>query len=119
MNKEDIMNYVMNTPGNTNPNVLGPMLDELGDNRFIVTFTYDEPNDIWNADKTFEECVAAWNNGKMLFAMLGGFEMYIPMSAYAAIANHMEFVIMTADLEEPMGFVYSDEGIRAVGGNTN
>ena len=29
MKKEEVMDYVMNTPGNTNPNVLKPMLDEL------------------------------------------------------------------------------------------
>lgn len=29
MEVEDVLNYVMNTPGNTNPNVLKPMLDEL------------------------------------------------------------------------------------------
>ena len=36
--------------------------------RFVVTFSYDSDTETWSADKTFAECVAAWEAGQTLFA---------------------------------------------------
>lgn len=55
MEKEDIVNYVMETPGNSNPAVLRDMLDSYsgGGGVFWVTFTWDD--DTLVSDKTAEE----------------------------------------------------------------
>ena len=57
MEVEDILNYVMNTPGNTNPNVLKSMLDDLEgkDNRFIITITPTAFDYSGTMDKTSNE----------------------------------------------------------------
>ena len=39
-----------------------------GGGRFVVTFSYDEATETWSADKTFAECVAAWNAGQTMWA---------------------------------------------------
>ena len=36
--------------------------------RFVVTFSYDSETEEWSADKTFAECVAAWEAGQTLVA---------------------------------------------------
>ena len=36
--------------------------------RFVVTFSYDSDTETWSADKTFAECVAAWNAGQTMWA---------------------------------------------------
>lgn len=54
MDKEDIINYVMETPGNSNPAVLGSMLNSYGGGGvFWVTFTWND--DTLVSDKTAEE----------------------------------------------------------------
>lgn len=42
MSKEEILNYVMNSPENTNPNVLGNMLDSLGGGIEMITLFDDD-----------------------------------------------------------------------------
>lgn len=51
MNKEQIVDYVMNTPNNTNRMILGQMLDDLGGGKmekpivFTAFFHYNEEDD--------------------------------------------------------------------------
>ena len=45
--------------------------------RFVVTFTQDPDTEEWSADKTFAECVAAWEAGSDLVAHANA--GYIPM----------------------------------------
>lgn len=80
MTKEEILNYVMNTPENTNRMVLNDMLDKLvnssgsGSDIFDVLFTLgtdEETGDgMVTCDQTFEEVAAAINAGKSLRAKL-------------------------------------------------
>ena len=42
MGKEEILSYVMNSPENTNPNVLGSMLDSLGGGIEMITLFDDD-----------------------------------------------------------------------------
>ena len=44
MGKEEILSYVMNSPENTNPNVLGSMLDSLGGGIEMTTLFEDDIN---------------------------------------------------------------------------
>lgn len=37
--------------------------------RFVVTFSYDSDTETWSTDKTFAECVAAWDAGQTMFAL--------------------------------------------------
>ena len=47
-------------------------------NRFVVTFTQNE-DESWSADKTFAECVAAWEAGQTMFAFCAN--SYYPLAA--------------------------------------
>lgn len=54
----------MNTPGNTNPNVLNTLLDsEASSNKFIVTLTPTAPDYSGTMDKTVAEINAAHKAG--------------------------------------------------------
>jgi hypothetical protein len=78
MTKEEILNYVMNTPENTNRMVLNDMLDKLvnssggGSDNFDVVFTYTrgERETVVVSDKTFDEAAAAISAGKHIRAEL-------------------------------------------------
>ena len=72
MTKEEIIEYVMETPENTNPNVLEGMLDELvnssggGSMPFYVTFSGDSSDSTAACDKTFAEVKEAYDAGKVI-----------------------------------------------------
>lgn len=62
---DEVINYVMDTPGNTNPNVLRGMLENSsGDSRFVVTLTPTAQDFSGVMDKTPQEITAAYNAGK-------------------------------------------------------
>jgi hypothetical protein len=72
MTKKDILDYVMNSPENTNRMVLNDMINELvnsssGASVFTVTFT--PTNEDWTAftaDKTIDEIKAAYEEGAII-----------------------------------------------------
>lgn len=43
-----------------------------GSNRFVVTFTYDDATETWSADKSFDECLTAWNAGQAMWSASDG-----------------------------------------------
>lgn len=56
MDREDIINYVMDSPDNTNPAVLRDMLNQLssgGDGGLIIPTSYE--NNTFTLNKTFKE----------------------------------------------------------------
>ena len=66
---DEVINYVMETPGNTNPNVLRSMLNNSSgssDGIFKATFSGLTSNDNASCDKTFEEFLAAYEAGKLI-----------------------------------------------------
>lgn len=78
MTKEEILDYVMNTPNNTNRMVLNDIIDELvnsssgGASVFTVTFT--PTNEEWTAftaDKTIDEIEAAYEEGAIIQGRYG------------------------------------------------
>ena len=84
MDKNQILDYVMNSPGNTNRAVLSGMLDSITGNevaRFDVNVTMDYQTDHYEVtgwDKTFEEIFEAYNSGKIIVAhtkAFGGSQM--------------------------------------------
>ena len=117
MDKEKIISYVMETPGNTNPNVLRSLLDgEASNNKFIVTITPTEQDFSGTMDKTSEEITAAYEAGQeIIFNVVGfpGFDhVYIPAAwcTYATdhtncaacatlvdVLNGLQIVIVTSD----------------------
>lgn len=76
MTKEEILDYILQTPENTNRRVLSDMLDEFssggsGGNSdiFIVTYTDDENDEgTLTCDKTLAEITAAMEAGKIIIA---------------------------------------------------
>lgn len=78
MTKEEILNYVMNTPENTNRMVLNDMINELvnssggGASVFTVTFTpTNEEQTAFTADKTISEIEAAYEEGAIIQGRFG------------------------------------------------
>ena len=71
---DEVINYVMDTPGNTNPNVLRGMLEKSGSNdRFVVTYSTSDMT-TWTCDKTFAQITEAMAAGKqiVLIGSVGG-----------------------------------------------
>lgn len=69
--KDEIFDYVMNSPEDTNPSVLRSMLNDLEapmQEKFIITLTkedwYEDP---WTSDKTFSEIKEAYEQNKQIF----------------------------------------------------
>ena len=72
MSKEQVMDYVMNSPANTNPNVLSGMLDSIADAGgggtllFVVNGTPNIADLTVTTDKTYEEIRAAYDSGALV-----------------------------------------------------
>ncbi len=66
MSKEDVINYVMTTPGNPNKAVLSGMLDSVADagggSTMIVNVDVTDPQNP-TIDRAFQEIKDAYNNG--------------------------------------------------------
>ena len=60
MNKQDIINYVLETPTNTNPAVLSGMLDSLGGGVEMVTIFDDDITYTYHAGSQYGP---AWGDG--------------------------------------------------------
>lgn len=67
MTKEEILNYVMDTPDNTNRMVLSDMLDEFssGGGASILVVGVTEEGSFWNCDKTWQEIYEAFLSGSV------------------------------------------------------
>ena len=73
MTKEEILDYVMNTPENTNRMVLSDMLDEFssgsggggGGSALLITATYDSDTEMITLNKTFAEISTALAAGQL------------------------------------------------------
>lgn len=77
MSKKDIIDYVMETPGNTNKKVLGRLIDEVegggGTGLFVVEEVIDDENEnIHKLDKTFGEIVDAYLSGNHVAKLSSG-----------------------------------------------
>ena len=84
--------------------------------RFVVTFTQDPETEEWSADKTFAECVAAWEAGKNLFAFAD--PSYYPMSFVATESGEVTYIAFYLADEEAnvmVGFGINAEGVYYYG----
>ena len=73
MDKDKILDYVMNSPQNTNRAVLEGMLEGMGggDNEpFVVTFSQPEFGGAVIADKTYAEISEAFLQHKAIYGLL-------------------------------------------------
>ena len=102
MGKEEILNYVMNSPENTNPNVLGSMLDGVdsstGGGGMVVHFNIDttDPSNIKAISTTLASEVAnAYCNGAniVFHCPTTGytFESYFSIAYYTPKYTGVEF----------------------------
>lgn len=69
---EEIINSVMQSPENTNPNVLRSQLQKMGGGVVYAMFSKEgstESEQTWVCDKTFEELKAAYDAGSLIFAI--------------------------------------------------
>lgn len=100
MTKQEIIDYVMNTPANTNPNVLSGMLDSIanaGGGTLRVNITSFNPTDGSVYDKTWQEVHDALESGMDVTYQHSG-NMYLRIlnatsapdgSAYGIIAENL------------------------------
>lgn len=68
MTKNEVLDYVMLSPANTNRAVLSDLLNEFaagnsGNGSFIIDVSYDDENDEYVLNKTIEEIIQAVSNG--------------------------------------------------------
>lgn len=86
-----------------------------GTERFVVTFSFDMGENGCTSDKTFAECVAAWNGGKVMFANDEQAGTYIPVSTIGYIEGgeieYFSFVSIDADSRNIDQFTISTEGV--------
>lgn len=74
MDKNDIIEYVMHTPHNTNRAVLGSMLDSMGsggDEMLVVGLTAQTGNYDFTTDKTYDEIAESIYNGNYNIVLAG------------------------------------------------
>ena len=66
---EEIINNIMQSPENTNPNILRSQLQNIGDGGGGAVYaTFTKSGDTWSCDKTAAELKAAYEAGKALIA---------------------------------------------------
>lgn len=76
MDKDTILDYVTETPGNTNRAVLGSMLDEIGGGGaepLIINRTFDSDTESYTyGDTTFGEVRQAFESGRLVIIRTEG-----------------------------------------------
>ena len=80
--------------------------------RFVVTFTQDPRSEEWSTDKTFAECVAAWEAGKNLFSLADG--TYYPMTSVTTESDEVAsitFYMADAESQTISGYCIDAEGV--------
>lgn len=75
MDKDTVMSYIMNTPGNTNPNILGEMLSGMDMPIITVTKNGDE----YVADKSFAEVQAIFPKAIVKYIDNIGYNVFVPI----------------------------------------
>ena len=84
--------------------------------RFVVTFSYDDGTETWSADKTFAECVAAWNAEQTMWALRDG-----AMTALSIVTvedgspTYIGFYIADAESGTMIGYGIDAEGVYVYG----
>lgn len=132
MNKNRIINYVMETPGNTNPAVLSTLLDENNSNKFFVTLTLtsdsggtmDKSNaeitEAFNADKTIYfainfngiDCVVQ----ATLSAAFEGFQ-YPSFNAYGIDTSGTTIINLYVDPSDEESYAFTMNAVEIGGGS--
>lgn len=111
MSKKDVINYVMNTPGNTNPAVLETLLDN---DKFIITLTPTAEDYSGTMDKTAKEITDAVLAGKEIyFNILHPTFQAIRVKAYIFTkANGHDLIVvqtMMANLDGQLIHIWTDD----------
>ena len=113
MDKEKIISYVMNTPGNTNPAVLETLLDENDNNVFLVTLTLTSENG-GIANKSNKEIYEALKVGKKVWftGNMADMQGYFPIAYLTEIDGYQypfigtRFDMVQSDDDDITYFVY-------------
>lgn len=84
--------------------------------RFVVTFSYDSGTETWSTDKTFAECVSAWDAGQTLWAfeMTGDTGLFESLSSVFTNADgtptYFAFYVADAESNVMLGYGIDAEG---------
>ena len=95
MDKETIMDYVMETPTNTNPRILGQMLEQNSEGNGsgstnIMRVLFTEGDGSITTETTSEEIYNAYTNGTFVFADFGYND---PDEGFGYINRNMPLVV--------------------------
>ena len=93
---DEVINYVMETPGNTNPNVLRGMLNNSSgsnDGIFRATFSGLTSDNTASCDKTSEEFIAAYEAGKLI-------KIYYMMDSVSKVTTELLLTMYNESLDE-------------------
>lgn len=69
MDKDKILDYVMNSPANTNPNVLKTMLNSGGSGGGTIMVITSDDGTVETLDKTVDEIIQMLSNGSSPFVV--------------------------------------------------
>ena len=86
-------------------------LDSIGE-RFVATLSYDDTTETWSSDKTFEECISAWEAGQNLFVLADG--TYVPVSLVVTTDGDVTFIsfsVVDAETHSIAGFGIDADGV--------
>lgn len=94
MGNKEILDYVMNSPGNTNPSVLKGLLGNTADGGssggvFMVEEEYDETTNTVTLKATWQEIYDAFNSGKLVATYYTEKDELRPSN----ILNNIRFVV--------------------------
>ncbi len=108
---DEIFDYVMNNPYNTNPNQLRTMLDSVsgGGNNVVVVTALSSTEGITDVSMTFDEIAEAYQNNAMIFLKLYGMP-----PEYGTMANFLSLEYFTTSYGNMLRFTgIHDDGNAA------
>ena len=113
MTKEEILNYVMDTPKNTNRMVLNDMLDEFSNSSSPAGGLVININEADSMDKTWKEIHDAFSTGQSVIASeVDGQFLYSIMGVYTRSDTYEVILASPNNDGYVMGIVFSTDSIN-------
>ena len=97
---EEIIDNIMQSPENTNPNVLRGQLQEMapGGDIFVVNFIYNEQTYKYACDRSYDEVLSAINSGKTVLAFdVFSDELKVPLQVTLHVYPSPQVIFYTFD----------------------
>lgn len=103
---DEIFDYVMNNPYNTNPNQLRTMLDSVSGGGAVICELDDSTTTI-TASMTARELVEAINEGKTIIFVQGNYRYYLTAAEIVPDGNFFKFMYYHPSMSNTYLLAYS------------